>query len=232
MFLELPSETCLVSWCLPENGNADSEFYYSRQTNSTPVPTRRYLRENNIPTSVLTQAAAVVPRVTYDDADPGSDESGVPEGLIVGDGNLKPTVDGTYGTLRKVEVVEGKAVHKVASFAAVIENVGSSPSATQDQQHQRSITKTPSNRDSSSQDNTMLLPVAYSPSEYGGVWENDPNVVCINCTALLGNANNSLGWYAASIQSDATRSSTERRTNARAISEYSWTRIFASCWPF
>lgn len=166
----------------PANADVPDQYRSSgtpgRQTNSTPVPTRRYLRENNIPTSVLTQAAAIVPQVAYDDADPGSDESGMPEGIIVGDGNLKPTVDGTYGTLRQVEVVEGKAVHKVASFAAVIGNTESSPTVTEGQQHQRSTTKTPSNRDSLAQDNTMLLPVAYSPSEYGGVWENDPHVVC------------------------------------------------------
>lgn len=148
-----------------------------RQTNSTPVPTRRFLKENNIPTSVLAKAAVSLPRFNSDDSDIGSGEDEKPEGVIIGDGNMKPTKTGTYGSLREVHIVEGKAIHKVASLAGVIENAERSPSAANESHHPGS-TSNSLNRDIHPQDSTMLLPNAYSPSVYGGVWENDPHVVC------------------------------------------------------
>lgn len=149
-----------------------------RQTNSTPVPTRRYLRENNIPIPILTQTSFSIPQVTYSDVDQASQEKNKPEGIIVGDGRLNPTRSGTYGTVGEVEYVEGKAIHRVASFTGVIENAEPPPRASEQQQHPRSTSTSPS-RVSSFQDHTMLPSVAYSPSVYGGIWENDPHVVSI-----------------------------------------------------
>ena len=166
----------------PANTNVPDPYRVSgtpgRQTNSTPVPvpTRRFLKENNIPTSVLTKAAVSLPRFNSDDTDIGSEEDEKPEGIIIGDGSLKPTKTGTYGSLREVQIVEDKAIHKVASLAGVIENAEPSRSAANEQHHPGS-SSAPLNRDIHPQDSTMLQPSAYSPSVYGGVWENDPHVV-------------------------------------------------------
>ena len=197
----------------PANTNVPDPYRVSetpgRQTNSTPVsvPTRRYLRENNIPTSVLTKAVVSLPRFSSDESDIGSEENGKPEGIIIGDGSLKPTKTGTYGSLKEVQIVEGKAIHKVASLAGVIENAEPAPIAANEQHHPGS-TSAPLNRGIHSQDSTMLQPTAYSPSVYGGVWENDPQVVHTSwgCFTLWEPTNSSSGSYTASVQSYATSS--------------------------
>ena len=195
----------------PANTNVPDPYRVSgtpgRQTNSTPVPTRRFLRENNIPTSAITKAAVSLPRFHSDDSDIGSEEDEKPEGLIIGDGNLKPTKTGTYGSLKDVQIVEGKAIHKVASLAGVIENAEPSRSAANEDSHPGS-TSGPLNGDIHPQDNTMLQPTVYSPSVYGGVWENDPHVVKTSLGYFISwePTNGLSGSYTASIQSYATTS--------------------------
>lgn len=148
-----------------------------RQTNSTPVPTRRYLRENNLPTPILTQASFSVPHFAYSDVDQVS-EANKPEGIIIGDGRLNPTRTGAYGNIGEVEIVEGKGVHRVASFMGVIENAESLPSVSEQEQLPRSASMSP-DRLNPVQGQTTLQPIAYSPSIYGGVWENDPHIVSL-----------------------------------------------------
>ena len=176
-----------------------------RQTNSTPVPTRRFLRENNIPASVLTKAVVSLPRFSSDESDIGSEEDGKPEGIIIGDGSLKPTKTGTYGSLKEVQIVEGKAIHKVASLAGVIENAEPSPITANEQHH---LGSSSAKFDIYPQDSTMLQPTAYSPSVYGGVWENDLQVVRTSrgCFTLWEPTNSLSGSYAATVQSYATSS--------------------------
>ena len=147
-----------------------------RQTNSTPVPTRRYLRENNLPSPILTQASFGVPQLTYDDLNQASEENNRPDGIIIGNGRLNPTRSGTYGKFGEVEFVEGKAVHRVASCMGMIEEAESSPSVLEQQQDPESASTSP-NRRSFIDNHTVLQSVAYSPSVYGGIWENDPQVV-------------------------------------------------------
>ena len=156
-----------------------------RQTNSTPVPTRRYLKENHLPTPILTQASFSVPQLTYNDVDQASEENNQPDGIIIGNGRLNPTRSGSYGTVGEVEFVEGKAVHRVASCMGMIEEAESSPSVTEQQQDSGSASASPDRRcfiDS----HTMLQSVAYSPSVYGGIWENDPQVVSFVTRRLIG----------------------------------------------
>lgn len=149
-----------------------------RQTNSTPVPTRRYLRENNLPTPVLTQASFSVPHVTDSDINQAGEANKL-EGIIVGDGRLNPTRTGAFGSIGEVEIVEGKAVHRVASFMGVIENAESLSSVSEQEQIPRSASRSP-DRVNPIQGQTALHPTAYSPSVYGGVWENDPHVVSLS----------------------------------------------------
>ena len=102
------------------------------------------------------------------------------DGFIMGDGKLNPTRQGTYGTVGEVQYVEGRAVHRVASFAGIIENA-ECPSESDDRSQAPSTHTASSSGDTfRGQDLTYLLqPKAYSPSAYGGVWENDPQVVSI-----------------------------------------------------
>ena len=166
----------------PANSNVPDPYRSpetaGRQTNSTPVPTRRYLRENNLPTPILTQASFSVPHFTYSGIDQAS-EANKPEGIVVGDGRLNPTRAGAYGNIGEVEIVEGKAVHRVASFMGVIENAESLSTVSEQEQLPRSASVSPDRVDMV-QGQTTLQPIAYSPSVYGGVWENDPHVVSLS----------------------------------------------------
>ena len=156
-----------------------------RQTNSTPVPTRRYLKENHQPTPILTQASFSVPQLTYNDVDQASEENKQPDGIIIGNGRLNPTRSGTYGTVGEVAFVEGKAVHRVASCMGMIEEAEYSPSVIEQQQDLGSASTSP-NRRSLTDNHTTLQSVAYSPSVYGGIWENDPHVVSFPYPQLKG----------------------------------------------
>ena len=140
------------------------------------MPTRRYLRENHLPAEYPTQASLSVPQLTYNGVDQAGEENKQPDGIIIGNGRLNPTRTGTYGTVGEVEFVQGKAVHRVASCMGMIEEAESSPSVIEQQQDPGSASTSPNCR-SSIDNHTILQSVAYSPSVYGGIWENDPHVV-------------------------------------------------------
>ncbi len=154
----------------PPSTNAPDPFRSSgtpgRQHQSSPAPTRRYVKEQTS-----------LEELPYEDDETSIPEIRSPDGIIMGDGKLNPTRNGTYGTIGEVEYVEGKAAHRVASYTGVIENASSpTESGSQKQPHSANINPSPSAL--RGQNLTHLLhPNVYSPSEYGGVWENDPHVV-------------------------------------------------------
>ena len=221
----------------PSSAPADTNFpdtYHSseivgRQINSTPIPTRRYLRENNIPTPVLAQASISVPQLTYSNVDQTNNEDySKPDCIIVGNGKLNPTRTGIYGNVGEVEIVEGRAIHRVASFAGVIETAESAPSIVEQQEDLRSASTSPRREDASI--NNQLLPsIAYSPSVYGGVWENDPHVVSFGacCTSLRTvRTDRGSGSYSSSIQPHAASVPWRPKTNAGTASELSSSNTF------
>ena len=124
-----------------------------------------------------------MPQLTYDDVDQVSEENNKPDGIIIGNGRLNPTRNGTYGTVGEVEFVEGKAIHRVASCMGMIEEAESSPNVIEQQQYLESAGTSPSRR-SFIDNQTMLQSVAYSPSVYDGIWENDPHVVSFPCPRI------------------------------------------------
>ena len=144
---------------------------------SSPVPTRRYMRENQYLDPAMSQTSTIVS--SYEDLEIMNKEAPSPDGIIMGDGKLNPTRNGTYGTIGEVEYVEGEAAHRVASFTGVIENA-SSPNEPEVKIQSHSTNNSASTGTFQGQNITHLLdPNTYSPSNYGGVWENDPNVVSI-----------------------------------------------------
>jgi len=154
----------------PPSTNAPDPFRSSvtqgRQHQSSPAPTHRYVKEQ---TSLET--------LPYEDDETMILEIRSPDGIIMGDGKLNPTRTGTYGTIGEVEYVEGKAAHRITSYSGVIENA-SSPAESESQKQPHSANVHPSPSAVRGQNLTHLLhPNVYSPSDYGGVWENDPHVV-------------------------------------------------------
>ena len=163
----------------PPSTNAPDPFRSSgtqgRQHQSSPAPTRRYAKDNYSPDLSLTKTS--LNPFPYERVETMIPDIRSPDGIIMGDGKLNPTRNGTYGTVGEVEYVEGKAAHRVASFSGVIENA-TSPAESEDQKQPRSANTNSSSDTFQDENLTRPLPLnAYSPSSYGGVWENDPHVV-------------------------------------------------------
>ena len=157
---------------------------HGRPLQTTPLPTRRYLRENGIPTPKLAE--------TFDLAKHQAREHVQKEGVRPVDSNehvraaatLYPSRVGTYANTGEVGRVEANGLHRVESCVGVIENAGSG-----DSNGNATFTNSSEgpSQPSTAQDSSTggLQPsVVYTPSDYGGVWENDPAVVSIPCGRL------------------------------------------------
>ncbi|KAI4169836.1 MAG: hypothetical protein LQ343_005385 [Gyalolechia ehrenbergii] len=145
----------------------------SRQVQSTPVPTRRYLQENNLQAFTGTRASQESKELPNEP----SNEMKQPHLREGSDGFLNPTRLGIYGRKGEVEYVGQSEMQRVPSFVGVIEHpdspreggdtVGPDPARIDWIEH----TLQPQ------YSGEILHPMIYSPNNYAGVWENDPNVV-------------------------------------------------------
>ena len=154
-----------------------------RQVQSTPAPTRRFLRENGLPTPTITEAPVGSSRQVNEDPqhqnkDPKKVEDGIKPGM------LHPPRLGRYGKVGGVGLVEANGMHRVESFSGVIENAdtslghnGQMYAGSMGVFSQSSMTQGLNTGD-------LQSPVIYSPSNYGGVWENDPAVVSISRSSI------------------------------------------------
>lgn len=144
-------------------------FSPDRIIKSTPVPTRRYLRENNLPMPPLpkTSPTKSEPTNVVGEEEPPKIECF--QGMILGDGKLNPTITGSYSRVGEVEYVENDHRQRIESQIGVIETVESlNLSNEQDCKDSNPATESGQNPGAT-----------YSPSIYGGIWENDPNVVSL-----------------------------------------------------
>lgn len=209
-------------------GSGPSSLQSRQQTAPMPEkPSRRWLIENGYSTSPTAPPMPTSPALsqqTHASALGGEHDQPKIEGMIVGDGKLSPTKQGSYGRVANVEIVEGPG--RVASVRGVVEDPeqdrrqgGSSeqrnPSGSSQYSQQlgavrehgqysqapHSANKTLVNsaglHSSNQSDTLMTLPsTVYSPNNYAGVWENNPRVVCcILFSHLLRSATNSLKGY-------------------------------------
>ncbi|KAL8991732.1 MAG: hypothetical protein Q9169_007702 [Polycauliona sp. 2 TL-2023] len=148
----------------------------SRQAQSTPVLTRRYLQENHLPVSASTRTSQESKESTGASSNEQRQLRSTEE-MVVSDGSLNPPRLGTFGRLREVGYVGQSAMHRVASFTGVIEG----PDLPGEIEHETEPAPNGSHRDGNllrpQYSGEILYPVTYSPNHYAGVWENDPNVV-------------------------------------------------------
>ena len=154
-----------------------------RQVQSTPAPTRRFLRENGLPTPTITDAPVGPSRqVNEDPQHQNKDTKKVDDGIKPG--MLHPPRLGRYGNVGEVGLVEANGMHRVESFSGVIENAD--PSLGHNGQMYAGSMGVLSQASMTQGLNTGELqpPVTYSPSNYGGVWENDPAVVSISRSSI------------------------------------------------
>ena len=163
------------------DASSQEQLEHARPPQLTPLPTRRFLRENGIPTPKLAE--------TFDLAKQQAREHVQKEGMRLVDSKehipaaatLYPSRIGTYANTGEVGRVEANGLHRVESCVGVIENAGSGES---DGNATGTNSSEGPSQPSTAQDSSTggLLPsVPYTPSDYGGVWENDPAVVSIPC---------------------------------------------------
>ena len=153
----------------------------TRQVQSTPAPapTRRYLRENDLPTPTITEAPVASKwQVNQDPQNQNSDPRKAEAGNFT-PGMLQPPKLGRYGNKGEVGLVEANGMHRVESFSGVIENAESSPDRSRQMYSGSTGALSQSSMTSGLNTGDLVPPVIYSPSNYGGVWENDPAVVRI-----------------------------------------------------
>lgn len=156
--------------------SAEDTASSARQAQSTPVPTRRYLRENDLPTPTITEALVDPNRQANEHPENQNKDPKKAEDGVLTPGMLRPPRLGRYGNVGEVGLVEANGMHRVESFSGIIESAESSPSnngqmymGSTGALSQSSMTQVLNTGD-------LLPPVIYSPSNYGGVWENDPAV--------------------------------------------------------
>lgn len=150
-----------------------------RQAQPTPIPTRRFLRENNLSSPTQTPV--------FTTSSQGEEQASDSElrlrklsGTELENG---PTAAAGYQIawdMGEVKIGEGESLHRVPSCTGVIEDVH--PPERKPNWHSAvgSVGTSPQASNTQGEcDGGLLRPMMYSPSEYGGVWENNPAVVSI-----------------------------------------------------
>lgn len=147
-----------------------------QQVQSTPVPTRPYVRGNAILTPTLTHSSRASSRQMGDTESDG----GPVQGIITGDGLLSPTRTGGYGKLGGATFVDQIDMQRVDSQMGIIETVYSpAPTEISSCSHRHNDDYNVNLQQSSHEK------MRYTQSNYSGVWENDPHVVRINMREVM-----------------------------------------------
>lgn len=145
----------------------------SRQVHSTPVPTRRYLEENNLAApndARALQDSKEVPKVPVEERNPTHSKDG-------SDVLLNPTRLGVCGRKGEVGYVDQNEMQRVPSFAGIIEHPDSPRESEETMEPDSAKIDWNENTLRPQYSGEILHPIVYAPNNYAGVWENDPNVV-------------------------------------------------------
>ena len=174
----VPDLSCLLS------DSVEKAAGPARQFQSTPVPTRRYLKENDLPTPTVTEFPTASNRkANKDSQNQNKDPKKAEDGQFTS-GTLYPPRLGRYGNVGEVGFVEANAMHRVESCSGIIENTESSLGNNGQLYADSTGALSQSSTTQDLKNGGLLPPVIYSPSDYGGVWENDPAVVSISRSSI------------------------------------------------
>ena len=171
----VPSSTFLLSdyqneTAFSSHAQSDEVSNSTRQYQSTPVPVGRHSREDSQDT-VDAGTRITIPQDPRDQETAAENpRTPLQDHQSQTKGNLAPPKIASYGKVGDTGVVQGQGMIRVESVRGIIENASAS---TSDEVAPTSATHSQHSSD-------FLQPVSYSPSNYGGVWENDPAVVSLN----------------------------------------------------
>ena len=141
------------------------------------VPTKRYLMENRLPITTSAETSTTQQQHVLDTTRSEMKGSKNIRAEKSAGGSLTSARVGMHTNVGEGELVGGSGMHHVTSFRGVIED----PPTRRSSDGQMSADfhqKFP--QSNNGQDESFEAPAHpsnYSPSNYGGVWENDPSVV-------------------------------------------------------
>lgn len=146
---------------------------------STPVPTRRYLEENGLPDPTPTEIISITRHQTPSQAPNyphNIDRAGM---RTPANGFLRPPKVGIHSNVGEVGLVDGPGMHRVESFRGVIEDTADPNSGTEQSHSISDVNMSQPSTAEGQNSARSWAPDAYTPSNYTGVWENDPAVVSL-----------------------------------------------------
>jgi len=149
----------------------------ARQVQSTPVPTRRYLTENGLPTSTLIEPSNASQRQVNEPGPNKHDQTRDTDDQAPVNGMLRPPKVGAFVNFGEIGVVQENVMHRIDSFRGIIEDAG--PTNGYGDHTATTSSEAPSQlgTDRGQDSRNILVSSMYTPGNYGGVWENDPAVV-------------------------------------------------------
>ena len=155
----------------------------ARQVQSTPIPTRRYLKENDLPKPIITDAPTSNRQANQDSQTRNKNTNKAQD--VFTPGMPHPPKVGIYANVGEVGLVEASGMHRIESFSGVIENAESSSGKNGEMYAGSTVALSQSSMAQGLNTGDLRPPVVYSPSNYDGVWENDPAVVSSLRSSIL-----------------------------------------------
>ena len=174
-----PLAPVLDHFCLPSD-SLEGTTSLACPVQSRPAPTRRYLQENGLPTPTIIEAPIDFKQLVNEVQQSQNKDPKIIEDVIFKPGMLHPPRLRRYGNVGEVGLVEANGMHRVESFSGIIENAESSPANNGHMYAESTGALSQSSLAQVLNTGDLLPPDIYSPSNYGGVWENDPAVVSIS----------------------------------------------------
>ncbi|KAI4107207.1 MAG: hypothetical protein L6R37_001784 [Teloschistes peruensis] len=156
-------------------GSSGRSMSPSRQAHSTPVLTRRYLRENKLFAPVGTtssQESTEAPKPSVE----GKEQYRPIKETVTGDDSYNLTGFGMSGKQMEVEYVRQNEMQRVMSFSGVIEHPDSLHEGESVMQSNSARPDLVEQSLRQPQSGEVLRPTVYPSDSFAGVWENDPDV--------------------------------------------------------
>lgn len=151
----------------------------SQQIQSSPVLTRRYLKENGLPIPIAENSSSAPQQHNNEPSERPQPGCETARERTPANRYLLPPKISTYSNRGEVGLVEASGMHRVESFRGVIED-GPTSNGSNGKAYTESYAEVPQPSTAPTQNSGDLRPPdLYSPSDYGGIWENDPAVVCL-----------------------------------------------------
>ena len=145
------------------------------ETHQRETVTNRYLLEN--PHLALTETSNTRQNITDPVVQDESQQRNTVQGVQFSTDSLHPIRIGMRTNVGEVGLVEGAGMPRVESLRGVIENAPPSAGSNHSADPYEN-TSQPSTEQAQGM-NGPVQSASYSPSDYGGVWENNPAVVSI-----------------------------------------------------